>query len=125
MVIMDPDDLNAVKAGSAVDYETEAASMFSLNAAPYSLTLSAWENQGTGGLIAPGYFDSTANRLYLMSRAADCTRTGNCNAAESLIHVFEISDTAPPSPFPVLPLAAGVAVWSVGRLFGRPRVRAA
>jgi hypothetical protein len=121
MTIMDPDDLNAVKAGTKVDYTVEAASMFSLNASPYSLHLSTFGNQGTGNKVLPGYFDSTTNRLYLLAPAADCTRTGNCNFAEALVHVFEIDDSAPPVPFPVLPLAAGVAVWSLGGLTGRRR----
>jgi hypothetical protein len=124
-IIMDPDDLNAVKANTATDYLTQATSMFSLEASPCSITTSTQENQGTAKAIVPGYFDTSTNRLYLMSRAADCTRTGNCNAAESLIHVFEISDSAPPVPFPVLPLSGAVALWSVGSLFGRVRGRAA
>jgi len=119
MIIMDPDDLNAVKAGTQVDWEVEATEMFSLEAAPYSIVVSAQDQQGSAKGVAPGYFDPTTNRLYLRAAMADCTRTGNCNAAESLIHVFDIDDTAPPVPSALMPAAAGFGLLAFGSLIRR------
>jgi hypothetical protein len=75
---------------------------------------------GTGGnhkTINGGYLTGTT--LYLYAPSAD-DRFAPVNN-EPLIHVFTIDDSAPPVPFPVLPLAAAVSVWSLGGLIGRRR----
>jgi hypothetical protein len=45
--------------------------------------------------------------------------------AQTLYYVFDVNSPAPSPVTPVIPLAAGVAVWMTGSLFGRARGRVA
>jgi hypothetical protein len=116
LIIYDPAELERVRVGTIEDYEAVADSVIDVASAWPSMKLYT----GTGGnhkTINGGYLTGTT--LYLYAPSAD-DRFAPVNN-EPLIHVFTIDDSAPPVPFPVLPLAAAVSVWSLGGLIGRRR----
>jgi hypothetical protein len=117
LIIYDPDDLEAVKAGSATDYATVPEHVIDVEAA-YGVVTAA-QTETVANHIGGAYLNGTT--LYLHALRADCTRTGNCNFSETVIHVFTIDDSAPPPPVghvPVLPMAGAMGLLAVRRLTG-------
>jgi hypothetical protein len=111
IIIYDPAKGEAVKAGSATDWQQDAnyimnmQSLFSLITAPQD-DLAAKSIDGY-------YFDTATNNLYLNAVHADCSHDNGCGVnhnMETLIHVFHINDVAAPVPFPL----ASMAILALG-----------
>jgi hypothetical protein len=68
------------------------------------------EQANVAGVMA----DPDAHQIIIAMRGA---RNIGGGTTQSLYYVFDVSQAPPaPIPFPVMPLAAGVALWGVGRL---------
>jgi hypothetical protein len=91
IIIFDPAKLEAVKAGTTVDYETRADYIIDAQAT-YGIVTGAQNVSGGAKALSGCYFDAATNRLYLNANRADITRYGS-QVQEALIHVFEILDT--------------------------------
>jgi hypothetical protein len=87
MMVYDPTDLNAVRAGSRVDYTTEPVHV--LNAqARFGVATSAITEVGTAKILGGAYFDPETRKLYVAAPQADATIGGFLNP---LVHVFRIA----------------------------------
>jgi hypothetical protein len=123
VIFFDPARLVTNAAGSTTDYASLAESAIDMETEFGIHT--ADQGSSVANNIVGGYRPPGTNYLWLATLQSDCSRTGNCNFAETLLLRFTIDDSAQPPPapvpLPVMPLAAGAAVWSVGSLFSRQR----
>lgn len=109
-IIYDPAELERVKNGDVAEYDIEPEEIIDTGVVTKPLTES-------GAVFGGIYHNATTKRLYAVALGANVG-----DGFQSLIHTWQYDDTLPPAPFPVLPLAAGVAAWSLGGLLKRPRV---
>jgi hypothetical protein len=119
LAMFDPADLEAVAAGSKLDYTVEPVWVMDLTAA--GLLTSPMTQQGRERAVSVGHVDDQM-RLWIGSTGADDTISSN--ATQAIYHLMQLDDSAPPAPvgyFPVLPFAAAAAVWMTGSLFSRRR----
>jgi len=114
LVIYDPDKLDLVKAGTAVDYQQIPDTLVALTAAPFSLVLNhnIWPF-GAGG--AGGWIDSAHNKMYLIFNGQDDLTVPV--EVQSVIARFSISDSAPPAP--LVPTYAFLMLGFTSLMFSR------
>jgi hypothetical protein len=112
-IVYDPDELERAKTDLIDPWEVEVSSVIDIDDTFNDLVL--LNRGGQRNSLSAGYL--LGNKFYLIASAADNSRNpGNPNDTDALIHVFTIDDSAPPPPvgyFPVLPLAAAAALWTV------------
>lgn len=121
LIIYDPDDLEDVQSGATADEFAVAPDSVTDMSTVYSIQ-TAGQTTLQAKKISGGYYNPTTHKLYLEAPTADCSRTGNCNFPETLIHVFTVDDSpapVPAAPWPVLSFAFAGALWSLGALLTR------
>jgi hypothetical protein len=88
LVIYDPQDLRAVKAGSKTDYAVNPSSWIDLQST-FNIKTPATNVVGAGRNIRGAYFDATRKYLFMLSAQADDSTPG---ANSALVHVFAVRD---------------------------------
>lgn len=86
-MIYDPADLQAVRAGTKVDYTVNAASTINLQAR-YGIQTSLLTHIGSAKYVGDSYFNPATGRLYVCAPEADAV---NSSYFIPLIHVFQVT----------------------------------
>jgi hypothetical protein len=86
-VLYDPADLNAVRAGSRVDYTVDPTSVVNTQTTFGTKTASI-TSVGSAKALGGCYFDTESRKLYIAAPQADATIPGLLNP---LIHVFQVA----------------------------------
>ena len=88
LIIYDPQDLRAVKAGTKTDYAVSPTSWIDLQSA-FNVKTPATTVVGAGRNVRGFYFDTTRKYLFMLSTQADDSTAGVYSA---LVHVFAVRD---------------------------------
>ena len=87
LMIYNPADLVAVRAGTKTDYSVDPVEVVNLESR-FGIQTSAINNVGSAKSIVGSYFDTASRRLYIAAPEADTTIPGLYNP---LVHVFQIA----------------------------------
>jgi hypothetical protein len=87
MIIYDPADLDAVRAGRKVDYTTDAMHVINMEAR-FGVATAPITEVGSANLLGGAYFDRETRKLYVSAPQADRTIAGLTNP---LVHVFRVA----------------------------------
>jgi len=110
--LYDINDLISVYEGTLEKWEVYPYEMFTIDFTGITRNVSA-----TYGLPGAALNPTTVNTVYL-----GLNMTETANPERATVRTLQITNPDAPKPEPLLPIAAGLAVWSVGGLLRRRRV---
>lgn len=87
MIIYDPADLEAIRAGRRTDYTTDAAQVINADS-KFGVVTAGVATVGSGRTLVGQYFDAATRKLYVAAPEADQTIPGY---VLPLVHVFQIA----------------------------------
>jgi hypothetical protein len=87
MMVYDPGDLDAVRAGKKTDYTVDPVHVINADAT-YGAATARIQEMGTGRSFGGVYFDASTRKLYIAAPQADMTIPGLFNP---MVHVFQIA----------------------------------
>jgi len=111
----DPATLLGIRAGKLTDYQQSAVDIVNVQEKypNFSASCNGMPGQAPASLFAGTLSGAymTGNTLYVI--ANDGYHADGCNSAETLIHVFTVDDSGPPTPQPwTLPFAVAGLMWA-------------